>query len=89
MPAPSLRITLYGADQGVRKREGGTNAYNGDAAQVALQVIPVVAVIGAQDLVLNATAWALKTAHHMYQRNTPHLNVKEVLHTIQNFQRRV
>ena len=37
---------------------GGGDAYHGDTAQVTLQVVPVVTVISAEDLVLNGTASA-------------------------------
>ena len=49
--------------------ERGRSAYDGDAAQITLQVVPVVAVIGAQNLVLSATL-ALRQAL-IYACNVP------------------
>jgi hypothetical protein len=49
-----------------------------------LQVIPVVTVIGAEDLVLNGMASAKTVFDFMHP--TTYLDVEEVLHSIQDLQ---
>jgi hypothetical protein len=61
----------------------GRGAYNRDAAEVTLQIVPVVTVISAEDLILNGTASAEAAC---FLHPTTHLDVEEVFHSIQDLQ---
>lgn len=54
MPSPSLRVTLYEKALGLvtGERQATFDTYDDDTAEVALQVVPVVAVVDTNNLVL-------------------------------------